>query len=76
MAIAQTQIEQASNPSMTAFTTQWACRNSAINDTSADGSGNAATSAGFIGNILSTQASQSSGSKWLPVPQPRAGTRR
>ena len=42
MAIAQTQIEQASNPSMTAFTTQWACRNRAINDTSADGSGKAA----------------------------------
>src|SRR5438067_4140657 len=40
---------------MTALTTQWACRNSAISDTSADaiGSADCATSAGFIGGILS-----------------------
>ena len=56
IAIAQTQTEQASSPSMTAFTTQWACRNSAISDTSLDaiGSADCATSAGFIGGILST----------------------
>src|SRR4030088_471967 len=60
IAIAQTQTEQASSPSMTALTIQWACRNSAISDTSVDASGNAdwATSAGFISGILSTQASQ------------------
>src|SRR5664279_621444 len=57
IAIAQTQTEQASSPSMTAFTIQWACRNSAISDTSVDVSGRAdcATSAGFICSILSTQ---------------------
>ena len=59
IAIAQTQTEQASSPSMTAFTTQWACRNSAISDTSAETNGRAAgaTSAGFMSGILSTQVS-------------------
>src|SRR3954447_12439371 len=63
IAIAQTQTEQASNPIMTDFTIQWACRNSAISDTSLDAIGKAdcATSAGFISGILSR----------LPVPQPR-----
>ena len=41
IAIAQTQTEQAKSPSMTAFTTQWACRNSAISDTSVDAIGKA-----------------------------------
>src|SRR5947207_7013050 len=41
IAIAQTQTEQASSPIMTALTTQWACRNSAISDTSADANGKA-----------------------------------
>src|SRR3981081_1743609 len=41
IAIAQTQTEQASSPSMTAFTIQWACQNSAISDTSVDASGKA-----------------------------------
>src|SRR4051794_26784490 len=41
IAMAQTQTEQASRPSMTAFTIQWACRKSAISDTSVDASGNA-----------------------------------
>src|SRR6266849_7803538 len=48
IAIAQTQMEQASSPSMTAFTTQWACRNSAINDTSVDASGNGLSHVGRI----------------------------
>ena len=39
IAIAQTQTEQANSPSMTAFTTQWACRNRAISDTSAETNG-------------------------------------
>jgi hypothetical protein len=57
IAIAHTHTEQANNPSMTALTTQWACMNSAISETSLEASGNAdcATSAGFIGGILSTQ---------------------
>ena len=44
---------------MTVFTTQWACRNSAISDTSAETNGRAdgATSAGFMSGILSTQVS-------------------
>src|ERR1700704_5855531 len=56
IAIAQTQTEQASSPSITDFTTQCACRNSAISDTSDDtiGSADCATSAGFISGILST----------------------
>jgi hypothetical protein len=60
IAIAQTQTEQAKSPSMTDFTIQWACRNSAISETSLDASGKAdcATSAGFISGILSTQVSQ------------------
>jgi hypothetical protein len=59
IAIAHTHTEHASNPSMTAFTIQWACKNNAISDTSVDASGKAdcATSAGFISDILSTQAS-------------------
>src|SRR6185295_6127504 len=46
IAIAQTQTEQASSPSITALTTQWACRNSAISETSeaASGSADCATS--------------------------------
>ena len=75
IAIAQTQTEQASSPSMTAFTTQWACRNSAISETSVDASGKAdcATSAGFMSSILSTQGvPYPAGSEnRLPVPQPR-----
>src|SRR6195952_4570572 len=60
IAMAQTQTEQASSPSMTDLTIQWACRNSAISDTSLEASGRAdcATSAGFISGILSTQVSQ------------------
>src|SRR5215212_5029949 len=44
---------------MTVFTTQWACRNRAISDTSAETNGRAAgaTSAGFMSGILSTQVS-------------------
>src|SRR6185503_10381181 len=44
---------------MTVFTTQWACMNSAISDTSAETNGRAAgaTSAGFMSGILSTQVS-------------------
>jgi hypothetical protein len=42
IAIAQTQTEQAIRPSMTHFTIQWACQNSAISDTSAAGNGMAA----------------------------------
>src|SRR5258708_2231213 len=59
IAIAHTQTEQLSSPSMTAFTIQWACRNNAISETSEEASGKAdcATSAGFIGGILSTQVS-------------------
>src|SRR6185369_15047592 len=59
IAIAQTQTEQANSPSMTVFTTQWACRNKAISDTSAETNGKAAgaTSAGFMSGILSTQVS-------------------
>ena len=41
IAIAQTQTEQASSPSMTTLTIQAACRNSAISDTSLDASGKA-----------------------------------
>src|SRR5246127_332000 len=60
IAIAQTQTEQDNSPSMTALTIQWACKNSAISETSADAIGKAdcATSAGFISGILSTQVSQ------------------
>src|ERR1700709_2841712 len=60
IAIAQTRTEQASSPSMTDFTIQWACRNRAISDTSLEAIGKAdcATSAGFISGILSTQVSQ------------------
>src|ERR1700716_2358058 len=70
IALPQTQTEQPSSPSMTVFTIQWACRNSAISDTSVDASGNAdwATSAGFISDILSTQVSQ------LPPEQMAAGS--
>ena len=59
IAIAQTQTEQARSPSMTVFTTQWACMNRAISDTSAETNGRAAgaTSAGFMSGILSTQVS-------------------
>jgi hypothetical protein len=59
IAIAQTHTEQPSSPSMTAFTIQWACRNSAISETSDEASGRAdcATSAGFMNGILSTQKS-------------------
>src|SRR5437016_726705 len=54
--MAQTQIEQANRPSITTFTIKAACRNNAISDTSLEASGRAdwATSAGFIGGILST----------------------
>src|SRR5271169_863816 len=54
IAIAQTQMEQASRPSITAFTIQCACQNRAISETSADGSGKAdcARSAGFISDPL------------------------
>jgi hypothetical protein len=41
IAIAQTQTEQASSPIITALTTQWACQNSAISETSVDASGKA-----------------------------------
>src|SRR6202521_152231 len=41
IAIAQTQTEQASSPSMTPFTIQAACRNRVISDTSADAIGKA-----------------------------------
>src|ERR1700740_3158326 len=73
IAIAQTQTEQDRSPSMTALTIQWACRNSAISDTSAEATGKAdcATSAGFIDGILSTQLSQILRSKWLLFPRPR-----
>src|SRR3979409_1846073 len=59
IAIAQTQTEHASSPSITVFTTQWACRNSAISETSEEASGKAdcATSAGFMAKFLSTQVS-------------------
>src|ERR1700730_8336663 len=69
IAIAHTQTEQASSPSMTDLTTQCACRNRAISDTSDDTSGKADcdTSAGFISRNLSTQAFQILGSTWLPV---------
>src|SRR5664279_63787 len=54
--MAQTQIEQANSPSITTFTIKAACRNNAISDTSLEASGRAdwATSAGFIGGILSS----------------------
>src|SRR4051812_27600958 len=44
---------------MTVFTTQWACMNRAISDTSAETNGRdaEATSAGFMSGILSTQVS-------------------
>src|ERR1700730_12122897 len=69
IAIAHTQTEQASSPSITDLTTQCACRNRAISDTSDDTSGKADcdTSAGFISRNLSTQAFQILGSTWLPV---------
>src|SRR3954452_11998097 len=56
IAMAQTQIEQANSPSITTFTIKAACRNNAISDTSLEASGRAdwATSAGFIGGILSS----------------------
>src|SRR6185295_9252945 len=41
IAIAHTQTEQASSPSITALTTQWACTNSAISETSEEASGKA-----------------------------------
>src|SRR4051794_8330492 len=77
IAIAHTQTEQASSPSMTAFTIQCACKNSAISDTSA---ATGASSAGFISYVLSTGSSHSGGSAASPrrfrVPQcaaPREG---
>src|SRR4051794_4650958 len=56
IAMAQTQIEQASSPSITTFTIKAACRNNAISETSLEASGRAdwATSAGFMGGILSS----------------------
>src|ERR1700733_15340136 len=71
IAIAQTQTEQASSPSMTTLTIHAACRNSAISDTSLEAIGKAdcATSAGFISGILSTQLSQICREQ-MPVPQP------
>src|ERR1041385_4036899 len=50
IAIAHTQTEHASSPSMTALTIQCACKNSAISDTSA---ATGASSAGFIRYVLS-----------------------
>src|SRR3954469_6920899 len=51
IAIAHTHTEHASSPSITAFTIQCACQNSAISDTSA---ATGASSAGFISYVLST----------------------
>jgi hypothetical protein len=64
IAIAQTQTEQANRPSITAFTTQCACQNSAISETSVDTNGIAdwVTSTGFIleyplnANVASSRA--------------------
>src|ERR1700744_4480359 len=74
IAIAQTQTEQPSSPSITALTIQAACMNRAISETSLDTTGRAvcATSAGFIGNVLSTRVSQIRRKQAPPVPQPRA----
>src|SRR5580765_8212716 len=51
MAIAQTQTEQTSNPTITVLTTQWAFQNSVNSERSEEvsGSTDCATSAGFIG---------------------------
>ena len=51
MAIAQTQMEQTSSPTITVLTTQWACQNSVKSDRSEEvsGSTDCATSAGFMG---------------------------
>ena len=51
MAIAQTQTEQISSPTMTALTIQWACQNNVNSERSEDvsGSTDCATSAGFMG---------------------------
>ena len=50
MAMAQTQTEQTSSPTMTALTIQWACQNSVNSERSDDvsGSTDCATSAGFF----------------------------
>src|SRR5271166_2189456 len=69
IAIAQTQTEQANSPAITNCTTKLACQASSISETPEPIDCNGATSG--IGDILSTQVSQSSGSRWLPVPQPR-----
>ncbi len=55
MAIAQTQTEHTSSPSITALTTQWACQNSVNSERSEDvsGSTDCATSAGFISTSFS-----------------------
>ena len=51
IAIAQTQIEQISSPTMTVLTIQWACQNSVNSERSEEvsGSTDCATSAGFMG---------------------------
>ena len=51
MAIAHTQTEQTSSPTMTALTIQWACQNSVNSERSDEvsGSTDCATSAGFMG---------------------------
>src|SRR3954447_21617497 len=54
IAIAQTHTEHANSPSMTAFTIQCACKNSAISETSV---ATGASSAGFISYVLSTGSS-------------------
>src|SRR5437763_5513155 len=55
MAMAHTQIEAISSPSMTALTMMWADQNNPKIDRSEDVSGNAdcATSAGFMAQVLS-----------------------
>jgi hypothetical protein len=52
IAIAQTQTEQTSNPTITVLTTQWAFQNSVNSERSDEvsGSTDCATSAGFIGS--------------------------
>ena len=51
IAIAQTQTEHTSSPTMTALTIQWACQNSVNSERSEEvsGSTDCATSAGFMG---------------------------
>src|ERR1700729_79263 len=76
IAIAHTQTEQDNSPSITHLTIQCACQNKAISETSADGSGktDCATSAGFIGDVLSTSQPPDRHVlllPWPPVPRPR-----